>query len=116
MRVSTSVADLLRTSRATAKSQAIGFEFERWSIGKRLALLVAAVALPLIALIAAVVWNLARTTIEAQRTSLLYTARSVAAGVDAQLGKYIAVAESLARSPALLADNLNSSRRRLSKL
>ena len=108
MRVSTSVADLLRTSRATAKSQTTGFDFERWSVGKRLALLVAAVALPLIVLIAAVVWNLARTTIEAQRTSLLYTARSVAAGVDAQLGKYIAVAESLARSPALLADNLDA--------
>src|SRR5262249_19605349 len=34
--------------------------------------------------------------------------RSIAAGVDARLGTYIALAQALARSPALLDDNLDA--------
>jgi hypothetical protein len=45
---------------------------------------------------------------DAQRASLLYSTRSIAAGVDAELGKHIALAELLARSPALLDDNLDA--------
>jgi hypothetical protein len=37
-----------------------------------------------------VVWGLVKRANEAQRTSLLYAARSIAAGVDAELGKYVA--------------------------
>jgi len=44
---------------------------------------------------------------DAQRTSLLYTAQSVAAAVDAKLDKYMALAQALASSPALLDDNLD---------
>ena len=56
----------------------------------------------------AVIWGLVSRANEVQRTSLLYSARSIAAGVDAELGKFIALAESLARSPALLDDNLDA--------
>src|SRR6185436_1588986 len=54
------------------------------------------------------IWDLVTRTTDAQRTSLIYAARSIAAGVDAELGKFIALAESLVRSPALLDDNLDA--------
>jgi signal transduction histidine kinase len=72
----------------------------------RLGLLVLALALPLNLIIAGTIWGLINRADEAQRTSLLYAARSIAAGVDAKFGKYLALAESLARSPALLDDSL----------
>ena len=78
------------------------------SISARLILLVLALALPLNLVIVGVIWDLVSRADEAQRTSLLYTARSIAAGVDAELGKYITLSESLARSPALLDDNLDA--------
>ena len=78
------------------------------SISGRLILLVLALALPLNLIIAGVIWGLVTRANDAQRTSLLYAARSIAAGVDAELGKFIALAESLARSPALLDDNLDA--------
>ena len=56
-----------------------------------------ALALPLNLVIASVIWGLVSRADEAQRTSLLYAAQSIAAGVDAELGKFIALAESLAR-------------------
>jgi len=43
-----------------------------------------------------------------QRASLFYAARSIAAGVDAELGGYLALAEALSRSPTLLDDNLDA--------
>jgi signal transduction histidine kinase len=43
-----------------------------------------------------------------QRASLFYAARSIAAGVDAELGRYLALAEALSRSPTLLDDNLDA--------
>ena len=82
--------------------------FSRLSISARLILLVFALALPLNLVIVGVIWNLVSRADEAQRTSLLYTARSIAAGVDAELGKFIALSESLARAPALLDDNLDA--------
>jgi len=82
--------------------------FNQLGIPGRLALLVLALALPLNLLIAGVIWGLVNRADEAQRTSLLYTARSIAAGVDAEIGKYIALAESLARAPELLDDNLDA--------
>jgi signal transduction histidine kinase len=82
--------------------------FNRLSISGRLILLVLALALPLNLVIAGVIWGLVTRANDAQRTSLLYAARSIAAGVDAELGKFIALAESLARSPALLDDSLGA--------
>ena len=65
-------------------------------------------ALPLNLVIVGVIWDLFSRADEVQRTSLLYAARSIAAGVDAELGKYVALAEALSRSPALLDDNLDA--------
>ncbi len=77
---------------------------DHWRVGHRLIALVVAIALPLNLLIVAVIVSLASSSIELQRTSLLYTARSVASGVDAQLAKYMAIAADLQKSPALFAD------------
>jgi len=81
---------------------------DRWRIGHRLIALVVAIALPLNLLIIAVIASLASSSIELQRTSLLYTARSVASGVDAQLAKYVAIAADLQKSSALLANNITA--------
>ena len=80
----------------------------RLSIPWRLSLLVLALALPLNLIILGAIWDLVNRANDAQRTSLLYAARSIAAGVDAEFGKFIALAELLARSPALLDDNLDA--------
>ena len=82
--------------------------FNHLSISARLILLVLALALPLNLIIVGVIWDLVQRANEVQRTSLLYAARSIAAGVDAELGKYVALAEALSRSPALLDDNLDA--------
>src|SRR5438094_7105248 len=84
------------------------FSLDRWRVGHRLTALVVAIALPLNILIVAAIAGLAGSAIDAQRTTLLYTARSVASGVDAQLAKYVAIAADLQRSPALLADNVTA--------
>jgi len=80
----------------------------RLSIPWRLGLLVLALALPLNLIVLGAIWGLVNRADDAQRTSLLYTSRSIAAGVDAELGKFIALAASLSRSPALLDDNLDA--------
>jgi signal transduction histidine kinase len=82
--------------------------FNRLSISARLILLVLGLVLPLNLVIAGVIWNLVNRANEVQRTSLLYAARSIAAAVDAELGKYVALAEALSRSPALLDGNLDA--------
>jgi hypothetical protein len=81
---------------------------DRWRVGHRLIALVVAIALPLNLLIIAVIASLASSSIELQRTSLLYTARSMASGIDAQLANYIAIAADLQKSSALLADDVTS--------
>ena len=82
--------------------------FNRLSISARLILLVLGLALPLNLVIVGVIWDLVQRANEVQRTSLLYAARSIAAAVDAKLDKFIALAESLVRSPELLDDNLDA--------
>jgi PAS domain S-box-containing protein len=84
------------------------FSFDRWRLGHRLIALVVAIALPLNILIVAAIAGLASSAIDAQRTTLLYTARSVASGVDAQLAKYVAIAADLQRSSSLLTGNLTA--------
>ena len=79
----------------------------RLSIPWRLGLLVLALALPLNLIVLGAIWGLVNQARDAQRASLLFAARSIAAGVDAEFGKFIALAELLARSPALLDDNLD---------
>jgi len=80
----------------------------RLSIPWRLGLLVLALALPLNLIILGAIWVLINQADNVQRTSLLYSARTIAAAVDAELGKYIVLAESLAGSPALREDNLDA--------
>src|SRR6476659_4057192 len=83
-------------------------KLHRWRVGHRLIALVVAIALPLNLLIVAVIVSLASSSIELQRTSLLYTARLMASGIDAQLANYIAIAADLQKSPALLADDVGT--------
>jgi signal transduction histidine kinase len=80
----------------------------RLSIPWRLGLLMLALALPLNLVILGAVCALVSQANDAERKSLLYSARLIAAGVNAELGKHIALAEMLARSPALRDDNLDA--------
>ena len=82
--------------------------FSRWTIRSRITALVLALLLPLNLTVFAVIWHLAESASETQRRSLLYTATSVAAAVDAKLGEHVNLAQVLARSPALLSDNLDA--------
>ncbi|MGA7327027.1 MAG: cache domain-containing protein, partial [Rhodomicrobium sp.] len=79
--------------------------FSHWTISARIAAVVLTLAVPLNLVIAGAVWHLSKAANETQRTSLLYTAHSVAAAVDAKLGEYMALGQALARSPALLQDD-----------
>src|SRR5215469_1041771 len=81
--------------------------FSRWTIKARINVLVLVLVVPLNLVIFAVISLLAESANEMQRTSLLYTARSVAAAVDAKLGEYITLTQLLARSPALLEASLD---------
>lgn len=74
----------------------------QWTITARLVTLVLALAVPLNLVVSAVIGSLVHEANESQRASLLYAAQSVASAVDAELGKYLAIAETLSRSPALL--------------
>ena len=78
----------------------------RLSIPWRVGLLVLALALPLNLIVLGAIWGLANQADQAQRTSIMYASRSIAAAVDAEFGKYIAQAEALARSSALLDEDL----------
>src|SRR5215831_1904386 len=91
---------------ATAQGHARPY-FAHTTIRARLIAVVLALVVPLNVVVIVVIWRLASAVNETQRTSLLYSARSIAAAVDAELGKYIALAQALSRSPALLEDNLD---------
>ncbi|MGA7326323.1 MAG: PAS domain S-box protein, partial [Rhodomicrobium sp.] len=99
-----------------SSSRALGRWLERWlserffsrlSIGARITTIALTLAVPLNLVIIAVIWHLSEAASESQRSGLLYTARSVAAAVDAKLGEYMTLAQALGRSPALLQDNLD---------
>jgi hypothetical protein len=81
--------------------------FPRATINARLIAIVLTLAVPLNIVVVAVIWSLVSVANETQRASLLYSARSIAAAVDAELGRYIALAQVLSRSPALLDDNID---------
>jgi PAS domain S-box-containing protein len=78
------------------------------TINARLIAIVLTLAVPLNIVVVAVIWSLVSAANETQRASLLYSARSVAAAVDAELGKYIALAQVLSHSPALLEDSIDA--------
>lgn len=72
----------------------------------RLSVLLLGLALPLNVLIAAAIWQLSSDASETQRASLQFTSRAVAMAIDAQLGKYIGLAQSIANSFSFLTDDL----------
>lgn len=78
-----------------------------WSIRTRITLLVLALAAPLNLLAIGVIWELARQEHATRYSELQYAARTVASGLDAYLSRHIALAEALAKSPALLDDDLS---------
>src|SRR5260370_482340 len=77
------------------------------TINARLIAIVLTLAVPLNIVVVEVIWSLVSAANETKRACLLYSARSVAAAVDAELGKYIALAQVLSHSPALLEDSLD---------
>ena len=69
-------------------------------------LLALAVALPLVLLTSGIVWQLANQERETRREAILFSTRTLMNTVDTILSKQIAVAQMLATSPALEADDL----------
>jgi hypothetical protein len=80
--------------------------FSRLSVSRRLILLLLALALPLNLVIIGVIWDLVARANEVQRAGLMFAARSIAHGADAELYTYKALAEALSRSPALLNNDI----------
>ncbi len=78
----------------------------RATINTRLIAIVLTLAVPLNLMIVVVTWWLAKAADETQRMSLMYTAHSVAAAVDAEMGKYIMLGQALSQNPALQEDDL----------
>lgn len=76
------------------------------SVGDYLAALALAVAIPLVALAFYVSQRVANSEREAARANHMTTARSLAAVVDREIEKHIAVGWTLAHSPTLLAGDL----------
>ncbi|MBV8751373.1 MAG: cache domain-containing protein [Hyphomicrobiales bacterium] len=81
------------------------------SVGDYLAALALAVAIPLVALAFYVSQRVADSEREAARAGHMTTTRSLAAVVDREIEKHIAVGWTLAHSPALLAGDLAAFRR-----
>jgi PAS domain S-box-containing protein len=76
------------------------------SIAHRLLLVVLVVAVPMLLLAAGIVWRLTERERDAHRDAIMYAGRSLLGAVDAQLGKYAAVAQLLGTSQALQTQNL----------
>jgi hypothetical protein len=78
------------------------------TISARLVAIVLTLAVPLNVVVVVVIWRLASVANEEQRTSLIYSARSIASAVDAELGKYFALGQVLSQDPTLLEDSLDA--------
>ena len=76
-----------------------------WSVRQRLILLALAVAVPFLLLNAGIIRQLAESEREARRQSILFSARALMNATDALIEKHIALAQTLAASPALQADD-----------
>ena len=80
------------------------------SIKLRLALIVFAVAIPMLIMFATTAWRLADQTRARSRQTIGHAVRPVMIAIDAQLGKYIVAAHALAVSASLKAQDFNSFR------
>lgn len=81
------------------------FSGRRRSVRQRLALMVFVIALPMLLLCGAIVWQLVEHQRNADRQAFMYAAQSTLTAVDALLGRYITLADALATSPSLQADD-----------
>ena len=88
------------------QERALDVSNKGWSIRHRLMLLALAVALPFVLLTGGIVWQLANNERENRREAILFSTRTLMNAVDTILSKQIAVAQMLATSPALQADDL----------
>jgi PAS domain S-box-containing protein len=77
------------------------------SLKWKLIFIVSAAICPLVFILFWAVSSLGETAERHQREDLTYTAKSIAAAADAELGKYTALAEALGRSPLLRLHNLS---------
>src|SRR5215469_10754871 len=101
------VHSAIETAPTKLRGSRLSTWFSRQTIAARIVAITIALALPLNIVIAVVIWHLSDSAGDTQRTDLMYSARSVAAAADAKLGAYMALAQALARSPALVKDNLD---------
>ncbi|MDC7788916.1 ATP-binding protein [Rhodoplanes sp. TEM] len=76
------------------------------SVRQRLILIVVMVALPMVLLSAATVWQLVERERASNAQAILYAAHSIMSAVEAQLGNYVAVGQALGESPALQVNDL----------
>lgn len=81
------------------------------SVSQRLILIVLIIAIPMLVLLGGVVWRLAEHERETRLNAAMYTSRAIRNAVDAQLGKYGAIAQALAQSPALQRADLREFRK-----
>ncbi len=80
------------------------------SIRHRIALLVIALLVPMIALMVAAIVKLASLSRAAQYNLLQHTASVTASSVEAEIARYLAAAQALSASPSLLEDDLSAFR------
>jgi two-component sensor histidine kinase len=81
------------------------------SIRGRMIVVVLAVAIPMVLLSAVMVGRLAESERQSRRDALIYSARSIATSVDAQIERFRSIAMVLALSPSLRNDDLATFRR-----
>jgi two-component sensor histidine kinase len=91
---------------AADKAKIRGDMTHGWSIRRRLMLVAIGVVLPFLILSAGIGWKLTSYERETRRDAIMLSVRALMKAVDAFLIKQIAIAETLAKSPALLADDM----------
>ena len=77
-----------------------------WTIRNRLTLIVFAVAIPFLLMSAGIIWQVGEHERANRREAILFSARMLINAVDAMISKRVAIAQMLAASPALRADDL----------
>ena len=82
-----------------------------WSVRQRLILLALAVAVPFMLLTSGIIRQLAESEREARRQSIIFSARALMNATDALIAKHIAIAQTLAASPALQIEDYAGFRR-----
>jgi PAS domain-containing protein len=89
-----------------AALRGITLPLARATINVRLIAIVLTLAVPLNIVIGVVIWRLASAAFEAERTSLVYSGRSLTNAVDAVFSRSVALGQLLAHDPSARADDL----------